>query len=90
MTHKNYNSTSTHIASLELDVNENLLDVLCLCVPTLRWRAAWLQVTWEAVLHPLLPRQHLPLLSLLFTKCAHLSPKLIHLVVLLGLKFMQT
>lgn len=81
-------SRSTHIGSFKLDINENLLDVLRL--GALRQGAARLQVTREAVLHPLLPRQALSFLSPFLAKRPHLGPKLVHLVVLLGLKLVQT
>lgn len=90
MTHTNYSSRSTHITSIKLDIDENLLLVFRLHAAKSTRRAARLQLTWEAVFHPLLPRQHLPLLGRLFAKRTHLCPKLIHLVVLLGLELMQT
>lgn len=86
----NNRALSTHVRRLELDVDEDLLGVFRLGLPTTGRRAAGLQVTWEAILHPRPPWLHLPLESLLLAKRPHLCPELVDLVVLLSFELMQT
>lgn len=83
------NSRSTHVRRLELDVDEDLLGVFGFAAAAARQGAAWLQFAGKVILHPLVPRQRLPLLSLFLAECPHLGPELIHLVVLLRFEFMQ-
>lgn len=84
------NSGSTHVRRLELDVDEDLLGVFGFAAAAARQRAARLQFAGKVVLHPLVPRQRLALLSLLLAERPHLGPELVRLVVLLRFELVQT